>query len=436
MITDQISLYLGITAAVALIGDGIDIGIRTNLYRKNNKILKEFREELNKFRHEKPDYGFVLPLYKNPGEVGTCLESLITKLNVPKTEIITVDDFSNDNEETKNIAKKYGVEVLDITQEEKDVRKIRAQRKGVTKWLERGKKYVICLDSDCYINNSLSDLELAMAEMDFLKLDAMAGQVLPRIDKKSTLLERIQLVEYKQSMRAARGSMYSLKKHNNEVANDLSDLKRKYSLKQASQLCVSGAFGIFKPELLKQVLDEMKKYGGGEDTEITLRLLAKKAKIGYNNSLVIDTEAPNSIKKLFSQRDKWAQFISHYMCDSRYIWNAFKKEDSKWKPNYDAGGIALRVQTLRDVYMHPVKLATMPALVLSPSVLTTFMLTYSGLSMFSSYMIKDKKEKLDWAAEALMPIYCLAQLIGPKTVGYAKQLGRMFNLKERKKNKK
>ncbi len=436
MITDQISLYLGITAAVALIGDGIDIGIRTNLYRKNNKILKEFREDLRKFRHEKPDYGFVLPLYKNPAEADKCLESLITNLQVPKTEIITVDDFSNDNEETKNVAKKYGLEVLEITKEEKDVRKIRAQRKGVTKWLERGKKYVICLDSDCYINNSLSDLELAMAEMDFLKLDAMTGQVLPKIDKESTLLERIQCVEYKQSMRAGRGSMYSLNKHDNSVVNTLEDLKNKYSLKQASQLCVSGAFGIFNPKLLKQVLDEMKNYSGGEDTEITLRLLAKKAKIGYNNSLVIDTEAPNSIKKLFIQRDKWAQFISHYMCDSKYIWGVFKKEDSKWKPNYNAGGIALRVQTVRDVYMHPVKLITIPALVLNPSLLTTFMLTYSGFNIFSSYMIKDKEEKLDWGAEALLPIYNITHLIGPKTVGYAKQVGRIFNFKGRKKNKK
>ncbi|MBM3199458.1 glycosyltransferase family 2 protein [Candidatus Woesearchaeota archaeon] len=435
MITDQLPLYLAITAGIALVGDGIDVATRTYLYRKNNKMFKEFREELSKFKHEKPEYGFVLPLYKNPGESDKCLEDLITRVKVPKTEIITVDDFSNDNNETRNIAKKYDLETLDITKEEKDVRKVRAQRKGVEKWLERGKKYVICLDSDCYINNSLSDLELAMAEMDFFKLDAMAGQVLPKIDKDSTLLERIQMTEYKQAMRIGRGSMYSLEKHNNNIPNDMDDMKGKYSLKQASQLCVSGAFGIFKPEMLKQALDEMKIYGGGEDTEITLRLLAKKAKIGYNNSLVIDTEAPNTMKKLFSQRDKWAQFISNYTYDSKYIENAFRKEDNKWKPNYDAGGIALRVQTLRDIYMHPVKLATMPALLSNPSMLATFFLTYSGISTLASYMIKDKEEKFDWAAEALLPLYDLAHLIGPKTVGYAKQIGRRLNFKQRKKNK-
>lgn len=428
------SLVYGVPIAIALIADGIETVMRCGLYKKNTRILNEFREDLKKISHEKPDYGFVIPVYRNPEEVGKCLESLINEKGIPKTEIITVDDFSNDNGETKRAASKYGVEVLEVDKEEKFIQRIAAQKKGVTKWLERGKKYVIFLDSDSYIRTSPSNLELAMAEMNLFNLDAMAGQVIPKIDKNSNLLERIQSIEYKHSMRAGRGSMYSLEKHNDNEVQNFTDLKNKYSLKQASQLCVSGAFGIFKPEPLRQVLNEIKVYGGGDDAELTQRLLAKKSKIGYNNSIIVETEAPKSISKWFKQRDRWAQGTPHYLFDAGYVFNVFKKEDSKWKPNYDAGGLALRIQILRDVLMHPFKLGSMPALAMNPPLFATLMAIYNGMNWYAHIQTKEKEEKIDVKAELVLPFYNIAQLIGPVTVGYAKQFGRIFNFKKRKMN--
>lgn len=435
MIPDYTLAY-GIPIALALLADGVDIITRCYLYKKNTRILNEFREDLKKINPEKPNYGFVIPMYKNPGEVDKCLESLVNELGVPKTEIITVDDFSNDNGETKRAAEKYGVETLEVSKEEKDIIKIRAQKKGVNKWLERGKKYVVFLDSDSYIRPNLNNLEMAMVEMDFFNLDAMAGQVIPRIDENSNLLERIQYVEYKHGMRAGRGSMYSLKKHNNKEILDLTDLKNKYSLKQASQLCISGAFGIFKPEQVKTVLDEMKLYGVGDDVEITQRLLAKKARIGYNNSIIIETEAPKNFSGWFKQRQQWAQYISNYLVDSGHVSNILKKENSTWKPNYDAGGLTLRVELLRDVCMHPIKLGSIPYLAMNLPLFATLMATYSGMNWYISAKTKGKEEKTDIPAELLLPFYRVAHLFGPMTVGYAKQFGRIFNFKERKKNKK
>lgn len=435
MIPDYTIAY-GIPIALALLADGIDIITRCYLYKKNTRILNEFREDLKKISHEKPNYGFVISIYKNPGEVDKCLESLVSELGVPKTEIITVDDFSNDNGETKRAAEKYGVEALEVGKEEKDVIKIRAQRKGVNKWLERGKKYVVFLDSDSYIRPNLNNLEMAMAEMDFFNLDAMAGQITPRIDENSNLLERIQYVEYKHGMRAGRGSMYSLKKHNNKEVLDITDLKNKYSLKQASQLCISGAFGIFKPEQVKTVLDEMKLYGVGDDVEITQRLLAKKARIGYNNNIIIETEAPKNLSGWFKQRQQWAQYISNYIVDSGHISKILKKENSKWKPNYNAGGLTLRVELLRDVCMHPIKLGSIPYLAMNLPLFATLMATYSGMNWYISAKTKGKEEKTDITAELLLPFYRVMNLFGPTTIGYVKQFGRIFNFKERKKNKK
>lgn len=430
----DLSMY-GLPFAIALIGDGIEIALRCRLYKKNTKILSEFREELGKFHHEKPDYGFVLPMYRNPEEIGKCLEDLMSNLGVPKTEIIAIDDYSNDKGETKRVAEKYGIQILEVSKEEKDVRKIRAQRKGAEKWLERGKKYTVCLDTDCYIKTQLSNLELAMVEMDFFDLDAMAAQVLPKIDKDSNLLERIQYLEYKQAMRAEKGSMYSLKEHSKDEVTNIDDLKNKYSLKQASQLCISGAFGIFKSSLLKEVLDEMKFYGGGEDVELTQRCLAKKAKIGYHNSIIVETKAPDKLSAWFRQRNYWSQFISSYSFDSEYVGDILKKKDSRWKPNYDAGGSSLRIQMLRDVYGHPVKLASFPFLVTNLPLLTAFMVTYFGLNCYNSIRTKEKGDKGSWSAGLVLPFYRIGQLLGPMTVGYAKQFSRMLNLKGRRKNK-
>jgi len=394
MVFDNLLKYSLPILWVPILGDGIDMFIRAQLYKNNSNTLNEFRNELKKFEHQKHDYGFVLPTYKNPEELDKCLDSLVNEVKIPKTEILIVDDYSNDNGRTKRIAsEKYDIEALEVTKEEKDIRKIRAQRKGAQKWLERGKKYVICLDSDSYIRADKNTLELAMSEMDFFNLDAMAGQVIPKIDKNSNLLERIQFIEYKQSMRAGRGSMYSLKKNKTQEALSIDDLKNKYSLKQASQLCISGAFGIFKTEPLKQVIDEMKVYGGGEDTEITLRLLAKKAKLGYNNNLVIETEAPKNLSTWFKQRDFWSQFISNYLFDSKYVWDVFRKDGNNWKPNYDTGGISLRIQAIRDVYMHPIKLASIPFLIANLPVFAGFMATYTGMALYASNKTKEKKKK-------------------------------------------
>ncbi|MGM5484348.1 MAG: glycosyltransferase [Nanobdellota archaeon] len=414
----------GLPAAVALIADGIDTAVRANLYRKNNKIISEFRNELKKMPAGKNDYGFVIPMFKNPGDVDKCLETLIDKVGVDNSDIIAVDDFSDDNGEVKRIAEKYNVETREITREEKDLRKVRAQRKGTQRWLERDKDYVVCLDSDCFIDSGKDQLESAMDEMDLMGLDAMTAQVLPIMDKGSNLLERIQDIEYKQAMRAGRGSMYTLKKNHDEKPESLGELRDKYSVKRSSQICISGAFGIFKPSQLNEVLNEMKTKGGGEDVEITQRLLAKDKKIGYNNNLIVSTDVPNNLKEWGRQRDYWAQFTS-----SSHFFDAGYKRDILFKNkklNLDTGGTALGVQALRDVYAHPVKLVSFPFLAMNPPLAAAFLAVYYGIDLYNSAKVKEKGEKKDPVAGAMLPFYRLGQLLGPTTVGYGKQFGRMF----------
>ncbi len=412
--------------ALALIVDGIDNAIRSGLYKKNTEVLGEFRKELKRFDHTKPEYGFVIPMFRNPKEIDTCLEDLIQRNNVPHSKIIAVDDFSNDNGETQQAAKKHGVEVLSIEREEKDVRKVRAQRKGAKKWMERGKEYTVCLDSESYITTGIQNIEDSMAEMDFFGLDAMAGQVLPRMRDDANLLERLQLLEYRQAMRSGRGSMYSLKRCHDKEIETLEELKSKYSLKNASQLCISGAFGIFKTEKLKNVLDEMNVSRGGEDVEITLRLLAKKSKIGYHDDIIVETIAPNTFKELFRQRDLWSQFISSYAFHNGYVSGIFRKEDDKKMPDINIGSFSLAVQAVRDIYMHPAKIATLPFLIMEFPMLAAVIGTYLCTDAYSYCKINKKEEKMDFAAASLLPLYRLNNLAGPMTVGYAKQFSRLF----------
>jgi len=423
-------IYQYIPAAFFIL-DGLETIVRTQMYLKNNPVIQEFRNDLKQLNQQKKlNYGIVTPMYKNPDAVSRTLDNLINNIHISPKNIFAVDDYSNDNDKTKNIALYYGVTALQVTQEEKDVRKVRALKKGVDELLKLGKDYVICLDSDSFISSDVQDIELAIQEMQALNLDAMAACVLPKIDQTSNLLERIQYSEYKQAMHMFRGSMYSLKKQTTEIPRTIEELREKYTLNQASQLCVSGAFGIFRVTTLSQILHEINPYGCGDDFETTLRHLAKKLKIGYHNQIIVETEAPKKLKDLLKQRHYWAQYATSFFLDSQYIWNIFKKENSL--PNYDAGGIALRTYLLKDVYSHPFKLLSMPAFVANTPLFLSSIGAYCLASLYCSSQITTKK--LDWPAELLLPFYRIMNLIGPLTTGYTKQFLRIFNSKERKKN--
>lgn len=389
------------------------------LYKKHNPIIVQFRKSLSQFAYPKPRWGMVIPLYRNAKEACNCIEHLIKHVGISRLDIIAIDDFSNDTGQTIMAVRELGVEVLQISEQEKDIRKVRAQRRGVQEWINRGREYVICLDSDCFFQSSLLDLELAVAEMAVLDLDGMTGRILPRLGEKPNFLERLQKIEYKFAMRISKGALYAVKSVVIDHPQTIVDLRTKYELSQVSQIVLPGAFGIFRAEIFANTLDEMKPYGGGEDVEITHRLLSKGAKLAYNDELIIETIVPRRFKEWFHQRYLWAQYGTSYLFDSGYINSIFRIN------KLDLGRYLLMVQILLDL-IHPIRLLSFPFFVLDTDLFLVSLICYFLMSLYSSLIIKQPDEQVDWLAELAMPFYQVIHLIGPYTLGYAKQVGRVL----------
>lgn len=404
-------MSLATILGIALLIDGLDIAKGTISYLNNKRILTQFRKELKQFDVPSYDVWVAIPCYRNPSEVSECLETLVRKGFEPR-KIVVADDQSNDGGETISAAKKYGVRIIEIKQ--KDVPKLRAQQAAVHAACEEGASYIISIDSDSVVRFKKRDVDYAIAEMLLLNLGIMSGRVLPKLSPKPSILERLQYIEYQQSMRACRGAMYSIEhKAGKSEVTTIEDLAKKYRLKRADSLCVSGAFGIYKAELLAQLLSQAKTHNWGVDREITHRALAKGTNIGYHDALIVLTAVPSKIVQHFKQRIRWGSFISSNYFNAPYRKNITNKFNRRAR--------AVLWEGFKDVYVHPAKLAFLPSLLAEPIQLAAWFGFYECLSIFSCMAVQERK---DFLASILMPIYRLYNLLIPTTIGYTQTIWR------------
>lgn len=404
---------------LALTTDGIEMIYRTVKSSHNKKIIDQFRAELRNFPAKKASFGFAIPCYKNPADLAACLDNLINWVGISPADIVVVDDYSNDNDKTINEARKFGVTIAKLTKYEKDVRKIRAQKKAAEILYKQGKEYVVALDSDSFIKVKKYYFDYCIEEMELLGLDILAGRIMPLLNEKSNLLERAQVADYLIAMRAVRGSMYRICSNNFEVKN-IEDLKKKYTLARADILCVSGAFGIFKTKLLLEILNECKILCGGEDSEITLRALAKGAKIGYDDDIVIETIVPHNLRAFTRQRDFWARFVSSHYINAPYFKQIFKRNGISGGIGIETAETSLAIATLKDILIHPIKLASLVFLWFQPICLIFFLLSYEILHLANINLLKNNGDKHDWLADLLSPFIDMYRLFLPTTIGYIK----------------
>lgn len=404
---------------LALTTDGIEMIYRTIKSSHNKKVIDQFRSELRNFPVKKASFGIAIPCYKNPADLAGCMDNLINRVGISPEDIVVVDDYSNDNDKTINEARKYGVTVAKLIKYEKDVRKIKAQKKAAEILYKQGKEYVIALDSDSFIRAKKDYLNYCIEEMELLGLDILSGRIMPLLSDKSNLLERAQLADYLAAMRSVRGSMYRICK-SNFVVKSIEDLRKKYTLARADILCVSGAFGIFKVKLFLEILSECKRLCGGEDSEITLRALAKGAKIGYDDDLLIETIVPENLRDFTRQRDFWARFVSSHYINAPYFKQIFKRNGISGGIGFETAETSLAITTLKDIFAHPLKLASFVFLLIQPILLLCFVCAYEILHLININLLKNKGEKRDWIADLLSPFLNMYKLFLPTTIGYFK----------------
>jgi len=224
----------------------------------------------------------VVPVYNSMNTITKCIESIKAMSYPIKFRIIVVDDCSTDG--TREVLEKMsGIELI---KHEKNSGKAVALSTGIKKAKE---SFIALIDSDSYPEKEA--LQKMMGYLDDKSTAAVTCLVLP--DKKKSLLQKIQFVEYL--------SGFGL---NNTLLSSI-----------GSSYVVPGPLTIFK----REVFDVVGNFEAGnlaEDMEFGLRMKKHGMKIANCYEALVLTDIPSTIKNLFIQRDRWyrgaaSNFIRH-----------------------------------------------------------------------------------------------------------------------------
>jgi len=242
-----------------------------------------------------PMVSFVVPAYNEEKTITRCIDSLFhcgNKYRGP-TEIIAVDDGSTDST--------YETAWATINSKQLELSHIRAKvvrhmanlgkaeaiRTGVNKAMG---EIVATVDADTFWNpTALTDL------VDFMcasGLTAVSGYIHPSdgVDERNLYIV-LQQLEYSQG---------------------LSILRRAQALGDAVPV-VPGPMGLFRIEVLRDMLNGRRVKSVTEDLEWTLEMQKKRMKIGYNESARSTTVAPTSFWSFWRQRERWSIGWLHNM---------------------------------------------------------------------------------------------------------------------------
>jgi cellulose synthase/poly-beta-1,6-N-acetylglucosamine synthase-like glycosyltransferase len=231
---------------------------------------------------------FVVPAYNEEKNIMHCLNSLFEcAANFRgSSEIIIIDDGSTDN--TYEIAwatinsthRKSGDIRAKIVRHTANLGKAETLRTGVNKAMG---EYVAIVDADTvWDSHGLTEL---VDYMHATKTLAASGYIHPSDGRKERkLFVILQQLEYSQG---------------------LGILRRAEALGNAITV-VPGPMGLYRSEVLRQLLNEKQAKSVTEDLEITLEMQKKKMKIGYDDDARSTTVAPTTLKWFWRQRIRWS----------------------------------------------------------------------------------------------------------------------------------
>ncbi|MCG1450017.1 poly-beta-1,6 N-acetyl-D-glucosamine synthase [Staphylococcus epidermidis] len=235
------------------------------------------RSLLVKSEHQQVEgISFLLACYNESETVQDTLSSVLS-LEYPEKEIIIINDGSSDNtaEIIYDFKKNHDFKFVDL---EVNRGKANALNEGIK---QASYEYVMCLDADTVIDD---DAPFYMIE-DFKKnpkLGAVTGN--PRIRNKSSILGKIQTIEY---------------------ASIIGCIKRSQSLAGAINT-ISDVFTLFKKSALKDVgywdTDMIT-----EDIAVSWKLHLFDYEIKYEPRALCWMLVPETIGGLWKQRVRWAQ---------------------------------------------------------------------------------------------------------------------------------
>lgn len=343
--------------------DGINTLTRI-CFCDNFKRVKEYNEA-----SPSDDFTILIPTYNSKGHI----EDVLSKMEKYRDKIIVVDDASRDD--TAEIVKNLGFRVIVNPQNGKKVGAIKYALPHIET------SYIIVLDSDTWIPETENVHQLT----GYVKDNNLSGCAVKVLPKPENILTSLQYIEYAKSMTIGRGSM------GDHVH------------------CVSGAFGIFNTDDLREVTEKQVERGTiweGEDFERTLRILGNEGRVSYLDNFTIETDSPKNLKNLTKQRVMWKK--GYLRCHLDFIRTSF---------NNRRLGLTFMFNLLINIFLHPLKLIYIPQL----RWIILFYLCYVYLE-FLATVVSLPKERKYLKYVPLLPLYNLYNVTVPTTIGYIEEI--------------
>jgi len=227
-----------------------------------------------RYSKKNPAVTIIVPVYNSMNTIKKCIDS-ISKLNYKgKIECIFVDDCSTDG--TREYLSKIKWIKLCKLNKNSGCKAI-----PLNKGIKLAKTdFIVCLDSDTYPEPEILNKMMGYFDDD-IKVGAVGSMILP--DKNKTIIQKIQFFEYVMGLGLWASALSAIH----------------------SRTSMPGAMVVMR----KEVID---KIGGGfdpgnltEDMEIVMRLQRYGYKIKTCFEAVAYTDVPDTVKKMFIQRERW-----------------------------------------------------------------------------------------------------------------------------------
>ncbi|MGB0347297.1 MAG: glycosyltransferase family 2 protein [Balneolaceae bacterium] len=249
---------------------------------QKNKREKTFDYAKRALFIENPLVSIIVP-GKNEGENLYKLTKSLSEQTYSNFELIIVDDGSDDN--TPIIGK--NLEKLGLIDRflRNDVRGGKASAANLALSYSKG-KYVVHLDADCSFDRDAIELVLIPFYLDS-NIGAVGGNVKVR-NTKSGICAKLQAIEYLKTVSIGR-----------IITSHLGIYK-----------IVSGAFGAFRRDILKQIGGW--DIGPGLDGDITIKIRKSGYKIFFQPKAICLTSVPETFERLRKQRLRWDKSIIRF----------------------------------------------------------------------------------------------------------------------------
>ncbi|PSW09874.1 N-acetylglucosaminyltransferase [Photobacterium rosenbergii] len=342
-----------------------------------------------------PSISFIITCYGEGDAIQITIDTLVEQVYPGQIEILAVVDGASQNHETYLAA---------IRSKQQHSSRTDRRIKVIPKWQRGGRvstlnaglalakgQLVINVDGDTSFDN---DMAYTMAKVFSSPFTLACGGALRVRNHTTNLLTRMQSLEYMLSMQAGKTGMANWGVLNN----------------------ISGAFGAFRSQLLKQV-------GGwdthtAEDLDLTMRLKQYKVRypkyrLRFSPHAVGHTDVPDTLKGLIMQRLRW---------DGDLLFLFLRKHSEGLSPSLLGWGnfiFTLAYGVIQNVLL-PIIVAGYtlyilinypPAFVLALSMMLYSIYLFFSLLFFIVYYGLISERKSDWKAALWLPIYPIYQFI-------------------------